>query len=420
MAEGDGFKEWNMVQLGAALRIIYKSLGGRWYEKSGKDLLPTSPTKPAPSYDYLLQKTDLPPITALLRGGRPENYVKLVQFAGYIKTLESGTNLREKIAEYEVKERNSRITIETFESLLFELKIAAFFKRNGFEVYFIKEQKKVKTPDLRITSPDVTIFVECKKKRPQTLEERTIADVCQRIEVAILNRMMAERRNYEFKILFGARVDESCVKPIVAASNQIIASADEQATREIGSNIRIHGRRLAAIDVVQSSKDLPPLPELTTVQHLTWSAETQDSTVDLMRIHDFDVPVRNYRVIEILSSYFPSKVTSVINTVRDAATQLVLPDGAGMVAVEVALGNMAAEQDLRQILAISPELHSKLPQVGATLYCLERIINEGQTTTISTTFHGFKNPAAKIRFPGKLIDALKTTTTERGITSLVD
>lgn len=73
MANGDKGKKWNLQELGAALRIIEKTLGKKWYQKSGKNLTSKIPPTPPSNYDFLLKKQKLPPITALLRGGLPES-----------------------------------------------------------------------------------------------------------------------------------------------------------------------------------------------------------------------------------------------------------------------------------------------------------------------------------------------------------
>ena len=418
LAAGDERKEWNMIQLDAALNIIHKVLGPRWYQKSGEGLTSPPPAMPPADYDFLLKRQEFPPITALLKGGRPGNYVRLIQFAGFLKSLEIGTNVREKLNEYERKEQKANISIDMFNSLFFELKIAAYFRRKGFRVHFIPENKKKKTPDLQITSSGATVYVECKKKRPQTQEEETIAQVCQKMEVEILNAMMRERANYAFSITFEARIEESLVEPVVAASGQIISSHNQSETRTVGSKVKIEARRLLPVDEVQSSKYLPGLPDFKLVQHFTWSAETRNPEVDLMRIHDLDVPVRNYRTVAIFSSYLPSKVRSVLSSVRDASTQFVSDEWAGMVAVEAALGNRTPENDLSQILANTPETTARLPRVSAVIYCLEQENTQGEITSLRTIFHGYRNPSARRPLPSVFLDAMGTTA-EEGMTSLL-
>lgn len=409
MAKNDDLKKWNMIELGAALKIIEKTLGIRWYKKSGKELNMSKASSPPTDYNFLLHKQKLPPITALLRGGRPENYGKIIAFATYLKMLWDETNIREKVREYERKERNTEISFERFNKLFFELKIAAFCKRGGLEVYFIPEQKKRKTPDLKISSFQGATYIECKKKDPQTKEETEISSICQQIETRILNIMMEQKCNYSINITFKKRIEQSMLKPLIEKLNQLLFSYPLHFSEDLDEQIHMEGIKLADFDVIQSSKNVPAPPDISKVQHFTWSAETQKSNIDYFNLHNLDVPIRNYRQVAIFSTYIPSKVQSILNSVKDASEQLSKSSGYGIIAIEVVLGDKTPQMFLQQALISSSQLLQTMPHIQAVMFFIEQVLKEGEVIDLRTIYHGYINPATSKKLPSKIEDAIKTS-----------
>lgn len=252
MAGGDKGKKCNLQELGAALSIIEKTLGRKWYQKSGKNLIPQTPTSPPSNYNFLLEEQKLPPITALLRGGLPENYGRIIQFASYIKELWNQTNIEEKIRDYERQERRGEISFDHFNRFFFELKVAASCKRKGLSVSFIPKQQKI-TPDLQLTSPQGTTYLECKKKDPQTKLEKEISDRYQKIETMILNNMNKLKLNYSVNITFDKEIEDADITPAVTIANQNFLKKSSYFKEYLGK-ISVEGKQLTDYNVIQSSK----------------------------------------------------------------------------------------------------------------------------------------------------------------------
>jgi hypothetical protein len=410
MAGTDKEKRWNLQELGAALRIIEKTLGRQWYQKSGKNLTPQIPTSPPSNYNFLLEKQKLPPITALLRGGHPENYAKLIQFATYLKELWNQTNIEQKIKDYERQERRREISFDHFNRFFFELKVATDCKRKGLDVHFIPKQAK-KTPDLRISSSQGTAYIECKKKDPQTELEKEISDVCQEIETKILNKMLELRLNYAINVTFRKKIERSDINPVLLKTNQILSKQSNNMNEHFG-NISIDGNKLANIDATQPSNSLPALPDFSTVQDFIWAGEVQKPNVepiDIIKLREIDVPVRNYRQVTIYSSFVPSKVQTILNSVKDASQQLLDSNVNGIVAIEISLSNRNANMDLQQLFANLPKALEEMPHVNAAIFFIEQTLKEGEYISKKTIFHLFINPVASTKLPKEIEEALKTS-----------
>jgi len=411
MAGGDKGKKWNLQELGAALRIIEKTLGRKWYQKSGKNLIPKKPTSPPSNYDFLLEKQKLPPITALLRGGLPESYARIVQFASFIKELWNQTNIEEKIREYEHQERRGDISFDHFNRFFFELKVAAFCKRKGLSVYFIPKQQKT-TPDLKLTSPQGTTYIECKKKDPQTKLEKEISDRYQKIETMILNNMNKLKLNYFVEITFDKEIEDVDITPAVTIANQNFLKKSKYFKEYLGK-ISVEGKQLTDYNVVQSSKNIPELPDISIVQHFSWSAETPHvptRSSDLFKLREIDVPIHNVRIVAIYSSFKHSKVQSILNSVKDASDQLLKSSGYGIVAIEVSLGKNA-QAELQQVFDGLPTLVESMPHVSAVIFFIEQTWEEGEFINKRTIFHGYVNPSASKKLPQDIEVALKASDT---------
>jgi hypothetical protein len=411
LAGNDQRKKYNLQELGAALRIIEKTLGNQWYQKSGKNLIPQTPKNIPSNYNFLLENQELPPITALLRSGLPENYSRIIQFASYVKELWNQTNIEEKIRDYEYQERKREISFDHFNRFFFELKVAASCKRRGLSVSFIPKQKR-KTPDFQVTSPQGATYIECKKKDAQTKIERDISENCQKIEAELLNHLLELKLNYSIKIKFNKEIKNVDVNPVVNMAYQSLLKREKRFNEDL-DNISIEGEQLTGHDVVQSSKSLPESPDLLLVQHFSWSAEMQnapDRTSELFELREIDTQIRNFRIVAIYSSFVPSKVQSILSSIKDAGSQLLESTGHGIAAIEISLARNGSAE-LQTILNSLPSLLEKLPHISAVILFLEQTLKEGEFIRKRTIFHGYVNPAASNKLPKDIETALRTSET---------
>lgn len=146
------FKQY--VEVIAGLRIINKILGREWYQRAAEGI--------EESEESSLQDH---PIKYYLKMDEPKKIVQLLTFASFLRDLYGKCNLDEKIKEYTRKQKRAPITTESFNKLHTELKIASHFVNKGFKVEFLKETKRKKTPDLKITANDGCALIECKRKK---------------------------------------------------------------------------------------------------------------------------------------------------------------------------------------------------------------------------------------------------------------
>ncbi len=166
-------KDWkkreNLEELWAAIYIIEKILGSDWYRRATKEIR----EKGAEQYNEENFQT---PISFYLGKKTAEFYIRIIQFASFLTILIDRSNVEEKIRGYMRREKRSVVTRNIFDGLFFELKTATFFADKGFNIEFIDEKSNTRTPDLKISSSNNFLIVECKKKRSDGFELNKIFD----------------------------------------------------------------------------------------------------------------------------------------------------------------------------------------------------------------------------------------------------
>ncbi|MHB1908009.1 MAG: hypothetical protein ACYCQJ_03945 [Nitrososphaerales archaeon] len=420
----DDKEYFNRVELEAAVEIIRKTLGSNWYERARNELVPPANSERPTDYNFLSKEQKLPPVTALLRGGLPGNYIRIINFARFIKSLYDSTNLKEKLAEYEKRERHSQISKERFDTFYFELKTASFLKRAGFEVTFVPERKKIPTPDLMIKGTNGIAWVECKKKDPQTAEQLQISNVCKSLEAQILNAMTKAKVNYAIDIAFDKKIEGSDIDRIITKFGQCISSSANEFS-DANEHIHLKGKKLFDNDEVFLSSRLPPLPDLKNIEHMTWSAEIQNRRIDLFRVRESEVPIRNYKQVTISTYYVSSRIKSILNSLRDANQQIIASghDKEGIAFVEIVLDQkMPPQIALKQILDQSDELMKEMSGLASVLYIVEQPYIIDDFTGLKSLAYGITNHNISCEVAKELEDQIRTrfTNDDNAMSSLLD
>lgn len=95
------------------------------------------------------------------------------------------------------------------DSTLFELTIALFYAKNGYQVTFLKERKDQKMPDLEVSKGTEIFFVECKRFAKVTgyAEEERLE--WQRRSKHLFNAMRIQRIPSHANVIFKVPIDET-------------------------------------------------------------------------------------------------------------------------------------------------------------------------------------------------------------------
>jgi TusA-related sulfurtransferase len=171
------------------------------------------------THDHILKEDARPPLTRLLMGGAPSNIAQIIQFTLYIQELSDGTNVKDKLDDYVNQERRVELSFSHFTRLLFELKVAAIYKRRGLSIHFLKKQERV-TPDFEVSSPLGKTFVECKRKDPEVKLSRELTDIYRKIVVEIQNDMSQLKLNYSVKVLFKKEATTEDIKQVISLAHE--------------------------------------------------------------------------------------------------------------------------------------------------------------------------------------------------------
>jgi hypothetical protein len=411
MSAGNRDSERNCQELCAALMIIEKTLGKPWYLKATKGLDVKIPANMPTTHDHILKEDTRPPLTRLLMGGVPSNIAQIIQFAMYIQELSNSTNIQDKLNDYINQERRIELSFSHFTRLLFELKVAAVYKRRGLSIHFLPKQKRV-TPDFEVFSPLGKTYVECKRKDIDVKLSKELNDIYTRIIVGIQNEMSRLKLNYSVTVLLDKEAKIEDIKPAISMAHDNLILRQEHFKTSCGA-ITLEGTRLADYDVVHSSKEIPEAPSGPTLRNYDYYAECQ---IQPPPIHDFlnlrksDLPIRNFRVVAIYSTFLASIVQSILNSIKDASTQLLESSGYGVIAIEISFDrNIAsAGPEVRKVVESIPTLLESMPHISAIFLFLEEVFDESGKTHRRTTCLRFFNPSTSHKLPTDIEQIMKT------------
>jgi len=412
MAKGNKGAERNYRELYAALNIIEKVLGSQWYKKAKKGF----PTKIPPpkgkltNHKHLLKKDKRPPLTRLLSGGAPSNIAQIIQFATYLQVLSNGTNLQDKIDDYLRQEKRVDLSFDHFIRLLFELKVATIYKRGGLDVHFIPKQKR-STPDFEVASPLGKIYVECKRKDISTKLSKELNDIYTRIIVGIQNEMSQLKLNYSIKVSIDKEATIEDIKPAISIAHDKLIQNQKHFKTTSGA-ITVEGTRLASYNAVHSSKEIPEAPSGPTLRHYDYYCECQ---VQPPPIHNFlnlrkaDLPIRNFRVVAVYSFFLTSVVQSILNSIKDASTQLLESSGYGVIAVEISFSKSipSAEPEVRKTIDSIPHLLKSMSHISAVILFLDQVYRHAGEIHRRTTGIRLLNPSASHKLPSDMEAIMK-------------
>ena len=415
LAEGETREVKRLVEeIRASLYIIEKLLGKEWCCKA-KNFMDV-PNWVADSnfkdYNYLLEQRKRPPLTALLKGEQPEGYFRIIEFAGFLRDLWGKSNIDEKIKEYEKQERRGALSFDHFNRLFFELKVAAYCKRKGLEVNFIPKQK-YPTPDLKISSPRGTSYIECKRKDLKTPFEQQLTEIYKKIEIAILNIMLDLKINYYISVRFNKEPKDTDVNMVIAIANNNVVN-QPQSFKEDSGTISVEGRKLLEYNVLQSSKDIhvPESSEPETYSHCGFAGQTEanpftfSSPSSPLELQRRSIPIRNFRLVTIYSSFVPRKAQSILFSVREAGSEFLGSNryNCGIAAVEIVLNRNALEE-MKQVFNDLNKLLGSMPYLSAVFLFMEWTEFVHHDTARRNLCIQCVNPKASVKVPQDIEEA---------------
>jgi hypothetical protein len=416
MSVGYPGSERNCQEVCAALLIIEKTLGKQWYQKAMKGYYETiksinTLTANIPSsHEHLLKDDTRPPLTRLLMGGVPSNIAQIIQFATYIQELSNDTNVQDKLDDYVNQERRVELSFSHFTRLLFELKVATIYKRGGLVVRFFPKQKRV-TPDFEVASPLGKTYVECKRKDINTKLSSELNDIYKQIVVGIQNEMSQLQLNYSVRVSINKEATIEDIKPAISIAHDNLTQNQDHFKATYGV-ITVEGTRLANYNAIHSSKEIPEAPSGSTLQNYDYYCECQvrpPPIHDFLNLRNADLPIRNFRVVAVYSSFLVSIVQSILNSIKVASTQLLESSGYGVIAIEISFDQSipSAELEVRKAIDSIPSLFESMPHIDAVILFLEEVYSHAGQTHRHTTGIRLLNPAASHKLLSDMEEIMK-------------
>jgi hypothetical protein len=405
----------------AAVHVIKKTLGQKWYEKAFKNYLQEDDIKKTGSNaeDLFYLNPSVRLLSDFLIGEYPEIYLKICQFAYFINELWTKTNVKVKIDDYIQQERKRDLSLENFQKFFFELETAFFWLKNNFDVEFIPKSR-TETPDFKIVTSQGITFIECKKKNDFNAIEQRFEKSARNISNKILEYMQKLRVNFEIEIKVEKEITLPEIDSIVSVIDKVFASGVECFAENLGS-ISIQGKKLENYGVTQLLKDIPdatkPPPSLGTKFIFELFNPLNErrqiiSTFGCPNVKPFpiDTPITNFKRVIFHAAFIPNKVQTILYSLEDTSQLRLSGVGGSILAIETALNESKEGQILtKQVFDSLPKIAENMPHVSAFLLLTTGTgkDDENQSMKAYKVPRAYINPFATHTLPENVDTALR-------------
>ena len=325
-----------------AIETIYRVAGEKWIKRKLNQLDSKPPPKNLQKHDYMFQKGPHPLIELLRRiKSQMKDTLDTKELHATDELLELarlGINL-EKCEGCKGFDQRIRTRLKgcEFQSTAFEVQVAAAYINRGYEVEFIEEGSKpgVRTPDLLVITPFGPFYVECKHKEQESARDKRINKVWDTIEKEILNYLAQRKMNF-------AVAAKALQDPISADCQYLIdkikSLIDERSnsTQLLGEEIFSKKDETGCFSIaVNKIVDYDVELEAAALEGQTSEAfDREKMEVSVKRNEDGTCTWKNPRWMTFKCSNPPDKIVGVIQSFKDAASQLP-KTGAGVVWIEL-------------------------------------------------------------------------------------
>lgn len=366
-------------EISKAFETVEEFVGKEWLEEGIKKLNLRKPPKKLTKYSFLRQKEPHPLIWLWKKAiesyqrcikdqmlqvseellqisvlGRDLAQLKDVSIIDKNGNVLKGKTLKNRFKEKFTDEDNP----ERFEKAVYEIQIAAGYRRLGYEVFFVEESEKEgeKTYDLQVKIGDEVVYVECKKKDRLSERDRKINVIWNNLIVEILGHL--KKKNYG--ILIKSQKD-----PVQNDEKEIMRKIKEMINSKNLLNVSKQGKyEIVVFEIVPSVVFTPTygwaqiehvdffysvyiLPEIYRIikeeiylDYFTVSADNLDKPPNILWI--------NPKFVGFSLSKPPDRIEGVIDRLEEANKQLPIT-GPGLIYIQIFPHPRMMEQDFKRL-----------------------------------------------------------------------
>jgi hypothetical protein len=278
---------------------------------------------------------------------------------------------------------------KSFEKAVYEIRVGASMKKNGYNVAYIKEGKD-KTPDLLIEKNGEKAYVECKHKDKKSHRDQLTENLWSTMVVKELKLMDEIKKNYSVVVKANADLASETSNRLGDFIGELIAKSDI-GTHEY-QNFEITLKPMGEFEKVEKDAFLVDLkqygidmnyPTLFVYQH-----------ADVKFSSSLEMESKNRRAMVFASTQMSDRVKGILDSF-DTAYKQIPESGAGVIYIEI---NKSLYKDSveisRDLSIVRKKINGKLnvvSRVNAVILTVSSYFQKDEKAFYTIEMNQFKN-----------------------------
>ena len=279
-----------------------------------------------------------------------------------------------------------------FDKTTYEIEVAAAYARKGYSVEFVetKSKEREKTPDLLVNKE---VEVECKKKDRKTNRDIRNTEYWKLISRKASGMMEHFGLNYALYIKTQRDPEKEDVEFILRQLQKLIKEKKQGrfAFRDRGIGITLQILSLKDQEIESEGIEFGTSEELDYVV----------PAVEVRKKENGKIFIRNPRIFGFKSAVLPERITSVIETIKDAKQQL-SGKRPGLIYVNLnMIDRKMIDRDFERLDSLIKQLLKNNSTISGVIVTTEYFVKDAQGYIYSHKARVIRNEYAKYSVPSK-------------------
>lgn len=276
-----------------------------------------------------------------------------------------------------------------FEKAIYEIRVAASLKRNGYTVYFIKEEA-TKTPDLLVEKDGEKVYVECKQKDKKTRRDQRNENLWNTVLMDSLKFMDKTKKNYAIVVKTNSDLTTKDVTYLINHIRNLIKNSNE-------GTYRIDKFEIILKELAEFEK---PIKGSFYVNLEEFGFGIDEPTIilyqhaDIKFSNDLKIEHKNPRFVAFVSTLLPDRIKGILRSLNHAYKQIP-KSGPGIVYIDINTALYKNRQEItRDLTILRKRIEGKLNLMGrlnAVILTASSYFQDKEKTFYGIEIASFKN-----------------------------